>query len=169
MNILLFIYQILALLTSAVLMLFNNSCSEGIFPECFTTAKIIQIFKFVDFISAVNYKPISMLLFSSKIFENLMCSRLDSYLKSDNILCIQINLASTKIQMQQIQLLLNFLIDYVCSSLDKKQSTIDVYLLDFSKAFDTVNHDKLMSKLLHNGSRGVMQSWFNSYFSNIIF
>ena len=52
-------------------------------------------------------------------------------------------------------------IDYVYLSLiDKKQSTIAVYL-DFSKAFDTVNHDILMSKLQHNGIRGVMQSWFN--------
>ena len=36
--------------------------------------------------------------------------------------------------------------------------------LDFSKAFDTVNHNILMSKLLHNGIRGVM--WFESYLSN---
>ena len=36
--------------------------------------------------------------------------------------------------------------DYVYSSLDKKQSTIAAYL-DFSMAFDTVNHDILMSKL----------------------
>ena len=41
-------------------------------------------------------------------------------------------------------------LDYVYSSLDKKQSTIAVYL-DFSKAFDTVNHEKLMTKLQHNG------------------
>ena len=49
--------------------------------------------------------------------------------------------------------------------LDSKQSTIAVYL-NFSKAFDTVNHNILMSKLLHNGVRGVMQNWFESYLSN---
>ena len=49
-------------------------------------------------------------------------------------------------------------LNYIYSSLDSKQSTIAVYL-DFSKAFGTVNHDKLMSKLLHNGIRGVMHLW----------
>ena len=43
-------------------------------------------------------------------------------------------------------------LDYVYSLLDCKQSTIAVYLdLDFSKAFNTVNHNILRSKLLHNG------------------
>ena len=56
-------------------------------------------------------------------------------------------------------------LDYVYSSLDSRQSTIAEYL-DFSKAFDTVNHNILMSKLLHNGGRGVMQHWFESYLTN---
>ena len=56
-------------------------------------------------------------------------------------------------------------LDYVYSSLDSKQSTIAVYL-DFSKAFDTVTHNILMNKLLHNGVRGVMLHWFESYLSN---
>ena len=43
---------------------------------------------------------------------------------------------------------------FIYSSLgSSKQSTIAVYL-DFLKAFDTVNHDILMSKFLHNGVIG---------------
>ena len=56
-------------------------------------------------------------------------------------------------------------LDNVYSSLDSKQSTIAVSL-DFSKAFDKVNHNILMSKLLHNGVRGVMQHRFESYLTN---
>ena len=108
-------------------MLFNNSLSKGIFPECFKTAKIIQIFKSGDSNSTVNYRPISMLPFLSNIFEKLMCARLDSYLKSNNTLCTN-QLASAKIQILQ------------------KQSTIAVYL-DFPKVFDTVNHNTLTNKL----------------------
>ena len=68
-------------------MLFNNSLSEGIFHKCFKTAKIIPIFKSGDSNSTVNYRHISMLPFLSKLFEKLMRARLDSYLKSNNILC----------------------------------------------------------------------------------
>ena len=87
-----------------------------------------------------------------------MFARLDSYLKSNNILCKnQIGFCKNSNTSDPI---IEFL-DYVCSSLDSKQSTIAVYV-DFSKAFDTVNHNILMSKLLHNGVRGVMQHWFES-------
>ena len=45
MKIPVFIYKFLAsLISSTVLMLFNNSLSERILPECFKTAKIIPIF-----------------------------------------------------------------------------------------------------------------------------
>ena len=143
-------------------MLFNNSLSEGIFPECFKTAKIILIFKSTDSNSTVNYGPISMLTFLSKIFEKLMCARLDSYLKSNNILCTD-QFCFCK-NSNTSDAIIEFL-DYVYSTLDSKQSTIAVYQ-DFSKAFNTVNHNILMSKLLHNCVRGVVQHGFESYLSN---
>ena len=39
--------------------------------------------------------------------------------------------------------------------------------IDFSKAFDTVDHDILLKKL-KNGIRGAALDWFTSNFSNIL-
>ena len=88
-----------------------------------------------------------MLPFLSKMFEKLMCARLDSYQKFNNILCT--NQFGFRKNSNTSDAIIEF-VDYVYSSLDKKQSTVAVYL-DFSKAFDTVNHGILMSKLQHNG------------------
>ena len=157
MNIPVYSYKIFApLIPSTFSMLFNNSLSEGIFPECCKTAKFIQVFKSVDSNSTVDYRPISMLPFLSKIFEKWMCARLDCFQKSHNILCTNPQ-NSAKIQIHQ---------DEIIEFRDSKQSTIAPYL-DFSEAFDAVNHDILMSKLQYNAIRGVMQSWFKSYLSKM--
>ena len=62
MNIPVFIYKILdPLIAPRVSMLFNNSLSEGIFPECFKTDKIVPILKSGDSNSTANYRPVSIL------------------------------------------------------------------------------------------------------------
>ena len=43
----------------------------------------------------------------------------------------------------------------------KKQ--VDIAILDFSKAFDTVPHDKLLHKMKGYGVRGQLNKWFSSF------
>ena len=53
----------------------------------------------------------------------------------------------------------------VRKSVDKGELTCGIFL-DFQKAFDTVSHEILLSKLDHYGFRGLTNEWIKSYLRN---
>ena len=57
------------------------------------------------------------------------------------------------------------LTDKITEDLDRGECLIGV-LLDFSKAFDTIDHDILLVKLRKYGIPGVEVQWFCEYLSN---
>ena len=54
----------------------------------------------------------------------------------------------------------------IAESYDKKGSQIDMADLDFSKAFDTVPHDGLLSKLKHYGIDMNIWQWISNFLKN---
>ena len=53
-----------------------------------------------------------------------------------------------------------------CNDNINQQLFSGILFLDLSKAFDTVDHEILLSKLEHYGMRGVVKDFFTSYLSN---
>ena len=59
----------------------------------------------------------------------------------------------------------NVLVDKLVKSLENGDYVVG-FFFDFSKAFDTVDHEILLAKLQYYGIRGIASKWFTSYLGN---
>ena len=109
-----------------------------------------------------NYRPVSVLCVVSKIFEKIMYNRVTTFLEMFQIL--HGNQYGFRKKSSTHVALLTF-IDKVIQAIENGEYAIGVFL-DFSKAFDTVDHKILLDKLDHYGIRGCALSWFRNYLSH---
>ena len=138
------------------------SFSQGIFPEELKISKVIPIFKSGSSEDVNNYRPISLLSIFDKIIEKLMHKRLYDFLQENNILTtaqfgFQKNM-STSLAIIEIT-------ERIRRSMEDKKVGCGLFV-DLSKAFDTINHKILISKMEHYGIRGTPLKWFTSYLNN---
>ena len=140
----------------------NLSLTEGIFPDQLKLANVIPLYKSDDPMLFNHYRPVSLLCVLSKIFEKVMYSRLLDFLETFKI--IYDNQFGFR-KRRSTYMALIILMDKITKSLENGEFIIGVFL-DFSKAFDTVNHDVLLQKLHHYGIRGSALKWFQSYLSD---
>ena len=137
----------------------NMSLEEGIFPSQLKIANVLPLFKAEESFQFNNYRPVSLLCIISKVFEKLMFNRVNDFLSNLKIL-YEFQFGFRKKHSTYLAHLI--LLDRITKSLDNGETAIGIYL-DFSKAFDTVNHEILLKKLYHYGIRGNAYAWFQSY------
>lgn len=125
--------------------IFNFCITTSEFPNSWKMAKIIPIGKIDNPVTEKDYRPISILCALSKILESILSKQLNEYLNNHNLLCsLQSGYrknCSTITALIKIE-------DDIRSSLDKRMVTV-MALLDFSKAFDSIDHWKLCNKLVN--------------------
>ena len=132
------------------------------FPDKLKVAKVISLFKKGNPELPSNYRPISLLPVFSKIFEKLMYRRLYKFLDIHKVLySLQFGFQEN----HSIDHALVSLTEAVRNTLDNKRLGCGIFI-DLQKAFDTVNHRILLSKLEHYGVRGCALEWFKSYLSD---
>jgi len=140
----------------------NASFSTGIVPRLIKIAKVCPVYKGGAKDEFSNYRPISVLPSMSKIFEKLVYNRLSKYLTKLNILSqYQYGFRSNH---STYMALLDFY-NKVSKCIDDKNIAIGVFI-DLQKAFDTLDHSVLLSKLAHYGVRGISHTWFSNYLVN---
>ena len=151
----LFIDRISSVLTHII----NISFETNIFPDRWKFALIKPIPKNNCPLKESDYRPISLLCTLSKVIEKLAAKQINSYLEKHNL--FDPNQSAYKLFFGCNTALLK-ITDDILDNIDDSELTL-LILLDFSKAFDTINHRLLLEKLSILGFSNNAQNWVNSY------
>ena len=134
----------------------------GLIPLTLKDQYIAPIYKKGNKTDPANYRPVSLTSHLIKIFERIVRKELVTYLESNELLSTsqhgfrQGRSCLTQLLHHYDNLLKNLLEDEVC----------DVLYLDFSKAFDKVDHQILLRKLENIGISGELYGWISEFLSD---
>lgn len=146
----------------AIAHVLNFSLETGTLPRVWKQSIIVPLAK-VNIAKELNHlRPINILSALSKLMEKVVSLRLTDHLKSENILPLQQSgfrkQHSTSTSLIKIS-------DDLTYAIDNSNVTFLV-LLDYSKAFDLINHDLLLAKLHYYKISSQFLNWFKCYLSN---
>ena len=142
--------------------LFQASLDQGQVPDDWKKANIVPLFKKGDRTKPENYRPVSLTSISCKLLEHIIHSNIMDHLDKYNILTsIQHGFRQKRSCESQ---LITTLHDFNNSLNDRGQT--DAILLDFSKAFDKVDHIGLITKLKQYGITKSLLNWNESFLLN---
>ena len=142
-----------------LLHIINTSIVTCVFPSSWKVASVVPLHKSGPKDTATNFRPISLLSVLSKLCEKIVCEQLSSYLISHDLL------SASQYAYRPCHSTEDALIDLI--ELASRQidagHIVAVTSIDLSKAFDSVDHDVLLSKLQWYG---VDPRWFESYLTD---
>lgn len=149
-----------AVLLEPLAYIMNISLRSGTFPSAWKNSIVSPIPKKGDRYLAGNTRPITLIHIAGKLLEKIVNSILTSHLK-DNMVLSPNQYGFTK-GKSTTDCFMSFY-SQLLTNLNRNLITSCVFL-DYSKAFDTVNHQRLLIKLDKYGIDDI--KWFKSYLTN---
>ena len=119
----------------------------------------MPVFKKCDKSLASNYRPISLTCILYKVLEHILASNKAKHLDEQGLMY---DLQHGFREKRSCETKIIMLIEGLARTASAGKQT-DIILLDFSKAFDKVNHSKLLWKLHQYGIRGHVLSWIQAF------
>ncbi len=148
-------------LLPALTHIINTSLHTGIFPTAFKQARVTPLLKKPTLNTSLleNYRPVSLLPFVAKTLERVVFNQLSLFLSQYNKL--DAKQSGFRSGHSTETALLSVTEALRVAKANSKSSVL--ILLDLSAAFDTVNHQILLSTLSSLGITGIPLRWFESY------
>ena len=146
-------------LAPALCVIFQKSLDTGEIPKTWLQANISPIFKKGDRTLASNYRPVSLTAVCSKVLEHIVHSNIMKNFDRYSILTDKQHGFRSK-HSTESQLILTT--HDLAHSLNSK-SQVDMIIMDFSKAFDVVPHNRLLNKLNRYGIHSRTHAWITSF------
>ena len=143
-------------------MLFIQSLESGLIPDCLKRAEIVPIYKSGDKSLPSNYRHISLTPILMKIFERVIRKQVTQFPTERGYLnSSQHGFREGGSCLSALSVYDNLMLMFTESS-----CSVDMIYIDFSKAFDKVDHGVLLHKLRDMGIAGNLGIWFHSFLSN---
>lgn len=145
-------------LATPVMMIWRRSLDTSIMPEGIMKAIITPVFKGADKSNPANDRPIALTNHLTKIFERVLRKAMVQHLEINDLMNNTHGFRSGRKTITQ-------LLHYYDSILTKLEegSMVDSIYLDFSKAFNKVDHGILLHKLGKLGIKGKIHNWITTF------
>ncbi|MEM6738267.1 MAG: reverse transcriptase family protein, partial [Bacteroidota bacterium] len=139
--------------------LWKTSLEKGIVPTKMKKSTITPIYKGGNKSLASNYRPVALTSHVIKLFEKVIRSQIVKHMDDNNLFNpnqhgFRSGRSCLSQLLEQHDLILNLL---------NKETNVDVIYLDFSKAFDKVDHSIVLSKFKRLGITGKIYNWIKSF------
>ncbi len=153
--------QCLDMLLPVITKMINLSLRLGYFPVAWKMALILPLLKKLGLdIIFKNFRPVSNLVFVSKICEKVVATQFKDHCLLNKL---HSSLQSAYKEGHSTETALVKVQNDLLRAMDRDEVVL-VLLLDLSAAFDTVSHDILLERLSTRfGIGGTVLAWFESY------
>ena len=142
--------------------IFNKSLTLGTVPKVWKEAEVTAIFKKGNKTEPGNYRPVSLTSISCKLLEAFVTNHIRIFMETNKLFSdCQHGFRNHRSCVTQLLEVMNDL-----SRMIEEGDSIDIIYLDFSKAFDTVPHQRLLAKLNAYGIDGNILKWIESFLSD---
>ena len=148
-------------LSKPLYIIYRNSLNTGEVPGLLKDAIVTPIHKGGLRSDPKNYRPVSLISQLLKILEKIIGVKIVSHLEDNNIM------NENQHGFRRFRSCLSQLIEHYDNIIEavSEGNNLDVIYLDYSKAFDVVDHHILLRKLKESGISGKVGYWISNFLS----